>query len=69
MTAPQKTIHNALTGETMTRDYDDSELAQLEADKILAEQETKAIADKTAARQAVLDKLDLTADEIAALLG
>lgn len=69
MTAPQKTIHNALTGETITRDFDASELAQLEADKIDAAQEAKADADKQAARQAVLNKLGLTANEVAALLG
>ena len=73
MTAPQKTIHNALTGETIIRDFNVDELAQLEADKAQAAidvAETEAfIANKQAARQAVLKKLGLTADEIAALLG
>ena len=73
MSAPQKTIHNALTGETITRDYTTDELTQLEIDKAhnkkLAADEAKADADKQAARQAVLDKLGLTADEVTALLG
>ncbi len=69
MTTPKITIYDALTGKTITRDYNDSELAQLEADKIVAAQKAKADLDKTAARQAVLNKLGLTADEITALLG
>ncbi len=69
MTTPKITIYDALTGETITRDYNDSELAQLEADKIGAAQKAKADLDKAAARQAVLNKLGLTADEITALLG
>ena len=73
MSAPQKTIHDALTGETITRDYTTDELAQLEIDKAhdkkLAADEAKADADKQATRQAVLDKLGLTANEVTALLG
>jgi selenocysteine lyase/cysteine desulfurase len=73
MSTPQITIHNAATGETITRDYNKAELAQHEIDKAQAAKDaadkTKADADKQAARQAVLDKLGLTADEIAALLG
>lgn len=69
MPTPQKTIHNALTGETITRDFDATELAQLETDKIEAAQEAKANSKKATARQTVLDKLGLTADEVAALLG
>jgi len=59
---------NWITGETVVRDMTESELAQIELDKIDADNETKAKADKTIARQAVLVKLDLTADEVAALL-
>ena len=72
MTIPQITIHNAITGETITRDMDADELAQLETDQAQAKKDaiakTKADATKAAARQAVLDKLGLTADEVAALL-
>jgi hypothetical protein len=73
MSTPQITIHNAATGETITRDYNEAELAQHEIDKAKAAKDaaakTKADKAKAAARQAVIDKLGLTADEIAALLG
>ena len=73
MTTPQITVIDCSTGETTIRDYNEIELAQHEADKAQAAKDAaaKAKADttKTAARQAVLDKLNLTADEIATLLG
>ena len=69
MTTPQITIHNVLTGEIVVRDFNAAELAQLELDKAEAEAQAEALAAKQAARQAVLDKLGLTADEAIALLG
>ena len=73
MTTLQTTIHDCATGETITRDYTADELAQFEADQAQAVKDAaakaKADADKQAARQAVLDKLGLTADEVTALLG
>ncbi|MGL4268118.1 MAG: hypothetical protein ACRCR7_13455 [Weissella cibaria] len=73
MTTPQKTIYDCQTGETITRDYTTAELAELEIDQAqqvkAAADKAKADADKAAARQAVLDKLGLTANEITALLG
>jgi len=42
---------------------------QVAADQAAAEAQAEAKAAKAAARQAVLDKLGLTADEAAALLG
>jgi predicted Mrr-cat superfamily restriction endonuclease len=72
MTMPQIHIHDCITGETILRDMNETELANYKAlqaaEKKLAVDKTKADADKQAARQAVLDKLGLTADEIAALL-
>ena len=69
----QKTIHNVLTGEIITRDYTAAEMAEFKADKAQADKDladkAKADANKQAARQAVLDKLGLTADEVAALRG
>ena len=61
--------HNTATGEIIERELNGDELAQHEA--YLAEQETKKAeqAAKDAAKQAVLDKLGLSTDEIAALLG
>jgi len=62
------TIFNAATGETVVRDMNEIEL-EIQS-KIIADtkaQET-AKADKATAKQAVLAKLGLTADEVAALL-
>jgi hypothetical protein len=55
-------------GETK-REMTDSEYAQWQTDKAEAEAQAEAAKTKAAARQAVLDKLGLTADEAAALLG
>jgi hypothetical protein len=51
------------------REMTDTELAQHELDKAEAAARADAQASRVAARQAVLDKLGLTADEAAALLG
>ena len=69
MTTPQIIIHNVLTGEIITRDFNDAELAQAKLDQAQAKLEAEAQTAKQAARQAVLDKLGLTADEAAALFG
>ena len=72
MTTPKAFIFDCVTGETITRDFTTDELAQLKIDKAQADKDaaakTKADKAKAAARQAVIDKLGLTADEIAALL-
>ena len=73
MSTPQISIHDAITGETITRDYNETELAQLEADQAQAKKEAtaKAKADKAAAdkRQIILDRLGLTTDEFKTLIG
>ena len=69
MTTPQTIIHDAITGQTITRDYNAAELAQTKLDKTEAETQAETKLAKQAARQAVLDKLGLTADEAAALFG
>ena len=73
MTIPQIVIHDVLTGKTITRDFNAAELAQLKLDQVEAKAQAKTEAEtlttKQATRQAVLDKLGLTADEAAALLG
>jgi hypothetical protein len=60
---------DAQTGEVITRDYTEAEAKQRAQDlaKHVALDEAKA--ERAAARQAVLDKLGLTADEASALLG
>ena len=69
----QATTYDCVTGKTVTRDFTANEIAEFEADKAKTDKDaadkTKADADKQAARQAVLDKLGLTANEVTALLG
>ena len=55
--------------DDIVRDATQEETAALDAQKAEAEAIKKAEADKAIARKAVLDKLGLTADEAAALLG
>ena len=66
---PQVKIVNCETGEEIVRDANVEEIAQFEASKaeqlsMRAEAETKE-----AARQAILDRLGLTADELNTILG
>lgn len=63
MNKPQIQIGNQV------RNMNDDELAQHELDKIESEAQAEAQAARQAARQAVLDKLGLTKEEAAALLG
>ena len=51
------------------RNATEDEAAQIDAQRAEAQAEAEALEAKAAARQAVLDKLGLTADEAAALLG
>ena len=66
-------IVDVLTGEETIRPYTAAEIAAVEANKAQhdAEQSERDAeqASKDAARKAVIDKLGLTADEVAALLG
>ena len=60
---------NAQTGETIIRDYTDDENAQRLKDQAKFVALANAKVAKALAKQAVSDKLGLTADETAALLG
>ena len=61
--------HDAITGVTVEREPTAKELEQIATDQIANEIKIQAQIAKAEARQAVLDKLGLTADEAAALLG
>ena len=69
----QATIYNGLTGKTVYRDETTAEIAEREnlqkefADKV--KEQTKAETVKAEARQAVLDRLGITADEAQLLIG
>jgi hypothetical protein len=68
MTKPMITIHDLATNEMVEREMNADEFAQYQAD-LAADQAEKAAAEaKATARQAVLDKLGLTAEEMEALL-
>jgi len=73
MTTPQMTIYDCATGETITRDFTAAEIAQREADqvadKLAADQWAADATARATARQALLDKLGITADEAKLLLG
>jgi hypothetical protein len=64
-----KVEHFTQTNTTIERDETETELAQIKLDKIEQTKIEKAQADKQLARQAVLDRLGITADEAALLLG
>jgi hypothetical protein len=68
-TRPMVRIHNAETDEVIDREMNDDEFAQYEADKA-AQLAAQAEADaKAAEKQALLDRLGITADEAKLLLG
>jgi len=69
MSRPIIKEHNIETNEIIEREMNNEELAQYEADAANVEKLKAEQAAKNAARQAVLDKLGLSADEVAALLG
>jgi hypothetical protein len=61
--------HNATTGEVIERDATAEELANAEASRIAYEARRLEQEKKELTRQAVYEKLGLTPDEVAALLG
>lgn len=60
-------IVNVETSEETWRDYTDAEIAQVEAAQAEANQKQAEALAKEAARQAVLAKLGLSAEDISAL--
>lgn len=69
MTKPTIRIHNAETDEIIDREMTNAEFKQYELEQealeaVIAEAEAKA-----AAKQAIAERLGLTADELAVLLG
>jgi hypothetical protein len=65
---PQITIHNAETGEIITRDANAEEIAQIEADQAAYAAQAAAEAAKAAEKAALLTRLGITADEAKLLL-
>ena len=69
MTKPMVRIHNVQTDEIIDREMTDEEFAEYEADQLAKTKAAEAEAEKEAARSLVLEKLGLTSEELAALLG
>lgn len=66
---PQTAVFDIQTGENVIRDMTDQEVAQHEKDQAEFIAVEKARIDKIAAREAILEKLGLTTEEAALLLG
>jgi hypothetical protein len=64
---PTITIHNIETGEVIEREMNAAELAQLQIDQDIAQIEKEAENTRKAAKQAILDRLGITAEEAAIL--
>jgi hypothetical protein len=62
-------IYDVTTGETIEREYTKQEIEFIQAKQAEIDAQEAADVAQQAAKQAVLDKLGLTAEEIAALLG
>jgi hypothetical protein len=68
MTKPMTRVHDLLTGEVVDREMTQDEYAVWQAEVTKAEAEKEAEMQKAKQRQAVLTKLGLTVDELAAIL-
>jgi hypothetical protein len=68
MSKPTIINHNLTTGEITEREMNNEEYAEWQSRVAENEVAKAAEADKAAQRQAVLNKLGLTADEVAALI-
>ena len=66
---PQVKIVNCETGEEIVKDATAAQIAQMKLDAINDEARKVAEAEKETQRQAILDRLGLTADEAKLILG
>ena len=66
---PQVKIVNSETGEEIIRDANADEIAQMELDAATAKTAKAEREAKAAQRQAILDRIGLTADELQTILG
>jgi hypothetical protein len=69
MTNPIIRIHNTETDEVIDREMTDEEFAEYQADQAIEAAKQAEAEAKATARQAILDRLGLTAEEAAILLG
>ena len=66
---PMVRIHNTETDEVIDREMTDDEFAEYQAAQVESAAKQAEAEAKATARQAILDRLGLTADEAAILLG
>jgi hypothetical protein len=66
---PMVRIHDLEINEIIDREMNDAEFAQYEIDKANTEAKAVEMQARAVARQALLDRLGLTADEAKLLLG
>jgi hypothetical protein len=69
MTNPTIRIHNTETNEVIDREMTDIEYAKYQESLAVNAEQDKVLADKAAARQAVLDRLGLTEEEAQLIIG
>jgi len=69
MTRPMIRIHDLLNDEVIDRKMNDAEFAQYEADQAAYAARIAAEAAKAAEKEALLERLGITADEAKLLLG
>ena len=69
MSRPMVRIHNLETNEVIDREMNDAEFTAYEADQAAQAAANAQAEAKTASRQAILDRLGLTAEEAQLLLG
>ena len=69
MSRPLIRIHDTSTDEVIDREMNDAEFAQYEINLATEAAQAAAQHEAAAARQAVLDRLGITADEARLLLG
>jgi len=68
MTKPMIRIHNVTTNEIVDREMTDEEFAQYEEQKVKDQLAVEQEAAKAAEKQALFDRLGITADEARLLL-
>jgi hypothetical protein len=68
MSRPMTRVHDLSTGEVIDREMNEEEYAAWQAELTKSKAEEEAEIQKAEQRQAVLTKLGLTVDELAAIL-
>ena len=68
MTRPILRVHNVETNEVIDREMNDAEFAQYQADQLAQAEQIAAETARAAEKEALLDRLGISADEAKLLL-